>query len=197
MVELRSLVRAPANMFSAADALELVNAFDPGDDGLAAKSKDLTALLLRCTDAALSRDQYGPGHITGSALILNPAGNRILVMHHHRHQRWLLPGGHVEEGDETPDATARREAIEETGVMLADSIGPLSGIDVHGIPGRKGEPYHLHHDLIFAFRAESEEFTCSQEAPRIAWCGLGEFARFALPMNIVRSAERARLLITA
>ncbi len=194
MVEPRSLVRAPANMFSAADALKLVDAFEPADDGLAAKSKDLTALLLRCTGAPLSRAQFAPGHITGSALILNPAGDRILVMHHHRHQRWLLPGGHVEEFDETPDATARREAIEETGVMLADNIGPLAGIDVHGIPGRKGEPYHLHHDLVFAFRAVSEEFTCSEEAPRIAWCAPSEFDRFALPPNIVRTAERARSL---
>ena len=189
------MVRAPASMFSAACALELVDAFDPGNDGLAAKSRDLTALLLRCTDAPLSRAQFAPGHITGSALILHPAGDRILVMHHHRHQRWLLPGGHVEQTDATPDATARREALEETGVSLAHNIGLLAGVDVHAIPPGKGEPYHLHHDLVFAFRAVDQEFTCSEEAQQIAWCGFREFHRFALPLNIIRSAERARSLI--
>jgi 8-oxo-dGTP pyrophosphatase MutT (NUDIX family) len=64
-------------------------------------------------------------------------------MHHHRHQRWLLPGGHVEESDLRLGYAARREAIEETAVRI-EPASPvlLAGMDVHGIPARKGEPFH-------------------------------------------------------
>ena len=64
-------------------------------------------------------------------------------------------------------------------------------MDVHGIPARKGEPFHLHHDLIFAFSAESEEFALTDEAPQVAWCGMDEFARYQLPSSITRAAKRA------
>ena len=66
-------------------------------------------------------------------------------------------------------------------------------MDVHGIPARKLEPFHLHHDLIFAFNAKSEDFALTDEAPEVAWCGLGnaEFARYQLPASITRAVERA------
>jgi 8-oxo-dGTP pyrophosphatase MutT (NUDIX family) len=91
-------------------------------------------------------------------------------MHHHRHRRWLLPGGHVEESDATLSDTARREAIEETAVRIP-ARATLVGMDVHGIPARKGEPFHLHHDLIFAFSANSEEFAITTKRRR--WLGAG------------------------
>ncbi|HEX5229351.1 MAG TPA: NUDIX domain-containing protein [Bryobacteraceae bacterium] len=172
-----------------AEALGLVRAFQASPEE--EKSRELILSLLEFTAAPFSRDQFHPGHITCTAIVLHPDGSRFLVMHHHRHQRWLLPGGHVEESDATLAAAARREAIEETQVRIA-SAGParLAGMDVHGIPARKGEPYHLHHDLIFAFDANSEEFACTDEAPQVAWCGEGDFARYELPPNIVRAAER-------
>ena len=66
-------------------------------------------------------------------------------------------------------------------------------MDVHGIPARKREPFHLHHDFIFFFSAESEEFALTDEAPQVAWCGLDEFARYNLPSSITRAVERAVL----
>ena len=119
-------------------------------------------------------------------------------MHHHRHRRWLLPGGHVEKTDVTLSDTAKREAIEETAVQIADSTGGLLvGMDVHGIPARKGEPYHLHHDLIFSFTAESGLFAPTEEAPEVAWCGIDdssrmdEFQRYQLPSSITRAVKRS------
>jgi hypothetical protein len=64
-------------------------------------------------------------------------------------------------------------------------------MDVHGIPARKREPFHLHHDLIFAFGASSDEFTLTEEAPRVGWCAAEEFERYQLPSSIVRAARRA------
>jgi 8-oxo-dGTP pyrophosphatase MutT (NUDIX family) len=177
-------------MRSTAEALTLVRAFHASPEE--EKSRELILSLLEFTLAPFARDQFHPGHITCTALVLHPNGHQFLVMHHHRHRRWLLPGGHVEESDVTLGDAARREAIEETAVRipLAGS-GRLAGMDVHAIPARKHEPFHLHHDLIFIFSAESGEFSLTEEAPQVAWCGPQEFARYQLPSSIVRAARRA------
>jgi 8-oxo-dGTP pyrophosphatase MutT (NUDIX family) len=175
-------------MRSTAEALVLVRAFQASTEE--EKSRELILALLESTDAPFSRDQFHPGHITCTAVVLHPNGRQFLLMHHHRHRRWLLPGGHVEEDDVTLSDAARREAIEETAVQIAGSA-ILAGMDVHAIPARKGEPFHLHHDLIFAFSASSEDFAVTDEAPQVTWCGLDEFARYQLPSSIVRAAGRA------
>jgi 8-oxo-dGTP pyrophosphatase MutT (NUDIX family) len=176
-------------MPSTTEALVLVRAFDASPEE--EKSRELILKLLEYTAAAFSRDQFHPGHITCTAVVLHPNRRQFLLMHHHRHRRWLLPGGHVEESDATLSDTARREAIEETAIQIpSDSPGRLVGLDVHGILARKAEPFHLHHDLIFVFNASSEEFTLTEEAPRVAWCGPEEFAGYELPANIVRAANR-------
>jgi 8-oxo-dGTP pyrophosphatase MutT (NUDIX family) len=177
-------------MRTTVEALLLVRAFDASPEE--EKSRELLLALLDFTAAPFSRDQFYPGHITCTAVVVHPNGCQILLMHHHRHQRWLLPGGHVEESDVTLGDTARREAIEETAVQIQDA-GParLVGMDVHGIPARKGEPFHLHHDLIFFFDANSAEFTLTDEAPQVAWCGIEEFEHYQLPSSITRAARRA------
>jgi 8-oxo-dGTP pyrophosphatase MutT (NUDIX family) len=181
-------------MPSTAVALALVRAFSPSPEE--EKSRELILALLELTEAPLSRDQFQPGHITCTAVVLHPDSQHVLLMHHHRHRRWLLPGGHVEKTDAMLSDTAKREAIEETAVRIADSspgalAGTLVGMDVHGIPARKGEPFHLHHDLMFSFNANSEEFALTDEAPEVAWCEMNEFARYQLPSSITRAVERA------
>jgi 8-oxo-dGTP pyrophosphatase MutT (NUDIX family) len=177
-------------MRSTAEALALVRAFNASPEE--EKNRELILALLELTEAPFSRHQFHPGHITCTAVVLHPNSHQFLLMHHHRHRRWLLPGGHVEDSDATLSDTARREAFEETVVRIADSsAGTLAGMDVHAIPARKGEPFHLHHDLIFAHNANSEEFALTDEAPRVAWCGMDEFASYQLPSSITRAVERA------
>jgi 8-oxo-dGTP pyrophosphatase MutT (NUDIX family) len=176
-------------MRSTAEALRLARSFDASAEE--EKSRELILALIELTEAPFSRDQFHPGHITCTAVVLHPNGRQFLLMHHHRHQRWLLPGGHVEESDVTLGDTARREAIEETAVRIQSTgSGRLVGMDVHAIPARKGEPFHLHHDLIFVFDASSEDFAFTDEAPQVAWCGMEEFARYQLPGSIIRAANR-------
>jgi 8-oxo-dGTP pyrophosphatase MutT (NUDIX family) len=177
----------------ASTAAEIVAVFDPAGDGLAEKSRELTLGLLADTPAPFSRDQYAPGHITCTALVFHPRGKSILVMHHHRLKRWLLPGGHVEAGDASLPAAAAREALEETGVELDQTRRAfLAGIDVHGIPARKGEPFHLHHDLIWCFRATSEGIATTDEAPEVRWAPATEWKALGLAPSIQNSVWRAQ-----
>ena len=158
------------------------------------KSRELILALLENTAAPFSRDQFHPGHITCTALVVHPDSRCVLLVHHHRLNRWLLPGGHVEESDSILADAARREAVEETGVRIAPESTPeLVGMDVHGIPAHKGEPFHLHHDLIFTVNAEAGDITCTEEAPQVAWCSVEELDQYAIPASIVRAFTRVVL----
>ena len=149
----------------------LLHLFDPADDGEAAKSKELVLALLASSPEPFSRCQFNPGHITCSGLVLSPGRDRILLVLHRRLQRWLLPGGHVEPDDPLIGDAGRREVVEETGVVLrVDSPPLLVGVDVHGIPVRRDQPFHLHHDLIFRLNAASDAFRTSEEVREVAWC---------------------------
>jgi 8-oxo-dGTP pyrophosphatase MutT (NUDIX family) len=112
-------------------------------------------------------------------------------MHHRKLRRWLLPGGHVEESDATLAATAAREADEETLVQINPvSIPRLVGIDVHGIPAKKAEPFHLHHDLIWCFRAKTADIAVTDEAPAVLWAGEADWDRLDIAHSIRNSIRR-------
>ena len=172
-----------------------VQEFCDRSDGESLKSRELVLMMLAHTPAPFSRNQFTPGHITATGLVLAPAGERVLLVHHNRLDRWLLPGGHIEPEDLTPAEAARREVIEETGVSLAPGGGPpLIGIDVHGIPPKAAEPYHLHHDLIFFFRAATERVQASEESRDVVWCASADFDRYAVPSNVRIAYRRISLL---
>jgi 8-oxo-dGTP pyrophosphatase MutT (NUDIX family) len=175
----------------AEDVARLLRGFSPGSDGEAAKSCELTMALLEWSPDPFSRDLFTPGHVTCTGVVLSPRRKRVLLVHHGRLNRWLLPGGHVEYADATVGDTAAREVLEETGAQLSPDPPRLVGVDVHPIPANIREPLHLHHDLIFAFHAESKACQCSAESRDVAWCGLDEFDSFGLPGSIRRSVLRA------
>jgi 8-oxo-dGTP pyrophosphatase MutT (NUDIX family) len=177
-------------MMDPRSVIELAAHFHDPDDGAAVKSLELIVMLLDASPAPFSRDQFTPGHITCSGLVFAPGGTRILILHHRRLDRWLLPGGHVEPDDASVECAAAREVLEETGVAV--SGGRIAGADVHGIPAHRGEPYHLHHDLLFSFSAAREELTVSHESHAVAWCAPGEFDHYRIPPNIRRAYERCK-----
>ena len=183
-------------MIDAPTVATLASAFGDPADGAALKSRELILLLLAHSPAPFSRDQFSPGHITCTGLVRSRDGGRLLLVHHRRLDRWLLPGGHVEPDDPDIRSAGRREVIEETGAVLAPDppAVALAGMDVHGIPAHGKQPYHLHHDLLFAFQATSEELQVSEESRAVAWCSPAEFDRYDLPGNIRRAWDRVREL---
>src|SRR5580698_9617304 len=179
----------------AANVASLIQTFDDPSDGSAIKSLELILLLLECSPDPFSRAQFTPGHITCTGLVLAADGERMLMVHHRRLNRWLLPGGHVEPEDAEIWDAAHREVVEETGADLVPSAMPvLASLDVHGIPAGKGEPYHLHHDMVFHFRANGDETRLSPESRAIAWCIPPDFDRYAVPDNVRRAYARVRKL---
>ncbi|MBC7928031.1 MAG: NUDIX domain-containing protein [Bryobacteraceae bacterium] len=149
----------------------------------------MTLALLDWAPNPFSRNTFHPGHLTCTGVVLSPARDAVLLVHHRRLRRWLLPGGHVELDDNTPDETARREVLEETGAELSGAPPLLVGCDVHPIPARGREPLHLHHDLIFAFESRSLRSGCSPESRAVLWRPVSQTGD--LPGSISRSVGRA------
>jgi 8-oxo-dGTP pyrophosphatase MutT (NUDIX family) len=176
----------------ARDVANLVRPFVDDGDEAAMKSRELILSLLDQSASPFSRDHFTPGHITATAVVLSQDRRRFLLVHHRRLDRWLLPGGHIEPEDRAVWETARREAIEETGVEICDPSRPLLvGLDVHGIPPRAREPFHLHHDLVFRFVAASDRLGASREVREVCWARVTEFEAYDLPVSIRRSVLRA------
>ncbi len=148
-----------------------------------------------------SREQER-AHFTGSAVVVDPAGERVVMVHHGKLHRWLQPGGHAEEGDAGDmEATALREAREETGcrVRLHERAPRPLDVDVHTIPARKAEPEHLHLDVRYLVVAEDPEALAHDpgESFGAQWLTWDEALERADEAPLRRMLEKARAAVRA
>ena len=121
------------------------------------------------SDAAVFERSHPPGHITASCWLVSADGQRLLMTHHRKLQRWLQLGGHCD-GDRNVHRAALREAEEESGLSELSIEPALFDIDRHRIPARGSEPEHWHYDLRFVIHATgSQEFVISDESHDLAW----------------------------
>ncbi len=137
-----------------------------------------------------------PGHITGSAWIVDQSKKFVLLTHHAKLNRWLQPGGHAD-GDEHVLNVARREAYEETGLSELNLIQDnIFDIDIHTIPERKDFPEHLHYDIRFIFQASKyEPLLLTDESHALAWVDLKDLPKLTQNnLSMLRMAEKAKLL---
>ena len=134
----------------------------------------------------------GDGHITASALVIDPARGRVLLTLHKKLRMWLQMGGHCEPMDASLEAAALREATEESGVAGLTLLpgGPVR-LDRHPIPA----PCHWHFDVQYAVLAPRDaEHAISEESLDVRWFAYDEVPEVA-DESVVRllEATRARL----
>lgn len=137
-----------------------------------AQTVDAFEQLLRSSAAAFERSGM-PGHFTGSAWLVSADGERVLLMHHHKLDRWLQPGGHAD-GEMDLASVALREAREETGLQRLRADEAIFDIDRHVIPPRGDEPQHWHHDVRYVVHAMDERYAGNHESRALAWRPVAE-----------------------
>lgn len=148
--------------------------------------------FVRSTPHCFERS-HEAGHMTGSAWLLNPAGDKALLTLHHNLQRWMQTGGHAD-GDPDTLRVAIKEAEEESGITgIVPITEEIFDIDIHLIPARpaKGEPAHYHYDVRYMLRAPHEQYAISHESDDLAWWSAEDFATRAaeLDASVLRMAE--------
>ncbi|MBC2904898.1 NUDIX domain-containing protein [Streptomyces cupreus] len=130
------------------------------------------------------------GHITASALVIDPARGRVLLTLHKKLRMWLQMGGHCEPSDATLSAAALREGTEESGIAgLALLPGGPVRLDRHHTPCA----WHL--DVQYAAVAPPGAVEAiSDESLDLRWFAYDEVADVA-DGSVVRllEATRARL----
>lgn len=112
-----------------------------------------------------------PGHLTGSAWIVDAARERTLLTHHLKLEKWLQLGGHAD-GDGDLLAVAMREGSEESGLArLRPVSAEIFDVDRHWIPARKTDPAHWHYDVRFMIEADPSEplVRAVNESKELAW----------------------------
>jgi 8-oxo-dGTP pyrophosphatase MutT (NUDIX family) len=132
----------------------------------------------------------GHGHITASALVIDPERGRVLLTLHKKLRMWLQMGGHCEPGDGTLADAALREATEESGIEgLALLPGGPVRLDRHHTPCA----WHL--DVQYAALAPTGALEAiSDESLDLRWFPYDEVADVA-DDSVVRLLEATRASI--
>lgn len=157
------------------------------------------AAFARAHDDCLSRSCV-PGHVTASAWIVDHGGERALLTHHRKLDRWLQLGGHVD-GEPNIERGALREAEEESGlrgftvVRWTGELVPLD-LDVHPIPARGNEPEHLHWDVRFLLRAPAgQDLVLSDESNDLRWFTAAELLAATDEESVLRLHRKATAIL--
>lgn len=134
-----------------------------------------------------------PGHLTGSAWIVDPGRTRTLLTHHLKLDKWLQLGGHAD-GDGDLCGVALREAHEESGLTRVRVVAAdIFDLDRHLIPARRGDPEHYHYDLRFLLEADpGEPFVVSRESKDLAWVELERVASLNAEESMARMVRKTR-----
>jgi 8-oxo-dGTP pyrophosphatase MutT (NUDIX family) len=134
-----------------------------------------------------------PGHLTGSAVVVDAAASRLLVLWHNKAQRWLQPGGHAD-GDGNLAHVAWREACEETGIEALQVVVPALHLDVHEFRPPDEDP-HLHFDIRFLVLAPAGAVVAhNDESSGAQWVTLSELKDLEPDQGLLVLAERGLLL---
>lgn len=178
----------PASSTDRAVARALVDAVPPGDPALERDRLLLGDLIAHHPEVA--HRTCRPGHLTGSAFVLDDDGERCLLLLHAKLGRWLQPGGHAD-GETNLALVALREATEESGIAdLVVDTRPLD-LDIH-LVDPPAEDAHLHLDVRFLVTAPpGAEPSGNHESLEIRWVPLGELDRYQPDPSLIRLAAAA------
>lgn len=147
--------------------VDVLTAWNPHDQAQDSLRHAVLAFLAARADGCLR--ECVPGHVTGSALVIDHSGRNALLTLHPRIGRWLQLGGHCEPDDATIVAAALREATEESGIEGLTIAPEPAALHVHPVTCSLGVPTR-HLDVQFVVRApEGAEPVRSDESLDLRW----------------------------
>lgn len=146
------------------------------------------------------------GHITGSAMVLSPDGNEIVMTLHKKLGKWLQLGGHSDDNPLTFEVSLN-EVKEESGLDRVELICPSNPIrhsplhhvlpldlNIHAIPARLNEPQHFHYDVVYLMRALDKQLMISDESDDLRWIKIEDVHLISNEDSTLRQVEKIKWL---
>ncbi len=179
------------NQLDTLDLFQKYHCTDPKEQIFKTQTEDLVHTFPDFYDRNLL-----PGHLTGSAWIVNEATDKALLVHHRKLNQWMQPGGHAEPTDKSIYHTACRELEEETGIKITKKItAEIFDIDIHIFPARGDMPQHAHYDIRFCFViAEDTALSISSESKDLQWFSLEQIKEMTQEESILRMVRKTAKL---
>ena len=140
-----------------ANYIEELQNYCPACPQEAADQEMMASYIKAFPDNILTRDN-GFAHVTASSMILNEAGDKVLMAYHNIYRSWSWTGGHAD-GETEPLQTALREAREETGIRDLKVLGGLASVDILPVWGhvKRGKYVSSHQHLNFSYLFVADE----------------------------------------
>ena len=155
---------------------EQILAYVPANDTEAQDKKEFLEQWTLLGDVFLQRPDAG--HVTVSAMVLNPAMDAMLMVYHNIYQSLSWTGGHAD-GSQALLQKAAEEAREETGIQelipLSSGILSLDKLPVKAHT-RRGKPVaaHWHYNITYGFLASDRQPLAIKpdENSQVCWVSL-------------------------
>ncbi len=173
--------------------LELLNDYQTpymDEAAMVARTRRFILQHHECFDRALL-----PGHVSGSAWVLNQSRTHVLMLHHRKLDMWLQPGGHA---DNDPDMArvVLNEVHEESGVakehihLVADEI---FDVDVHTVYESAHDVRHEHYDIRLLVEIDDGvPIPGNSESHEIGWIPLEQVRYFNNARSFQRLVDKTR-----
>ena len=130
------------------------------------------------------------GHFTGSAFIVDPELDKVLLCHHRKINKWLQPGGHAD-GNSDLLEVAKQEVLEECGLYINSIDKKIFDLDIHHIPTFKNIFAHKHYDVRFLFEVDSNRpIKCSEESNDLRWISFDQIDSYTQEYSIQRMLNK-------
>lgn len=147
------------------------------------------------------------GHITGSAMVIDPDQSSVVLTLHKKLGKWLQLGGHSD-GNPLTWQVARNEVEEESGLRNFFLLNPLDihgtstpetilpfDFDIHVIPAKKDVPEHLHFDVRYLFLAKEVDLQISDESDDLKWFTFSDVRQVTDEVSTLRQLKKIQWLL--
>ncbi|MBN8262346.1 MAG: NUDIX hydrolase [Xanthomonadales bacterium] len=133
-----------------------------------------------------------PAHVISAGALVHDAGRLLLVRHvvPGRYDFWVPPGGRVE-GDESLEAAALRECLEETGIVAA--APRLAYVEEFHCPESRHVKFWFACTMAGGTLDHRHPGNCIEHIAEVDWCSLAQMATRTLMPPFLQARYRQDL----